>query len=121
METQVSEQLTLRPEEFLMREGEESANMYYLQSGTLAVYKRKGGAEHQIGTIYSGELVGEISFLDKKPRSASVKAIQECSLIVVPVDKFQRFLNEQPAWYKALIDTLLDRLRRANTRIKFDI
>ncbi len=117
----MTDTINLKPKEFLIREGEESANMYYLQSGTMAVYKKKGQAEHQIGTIYSGELVGEMSFLDKKPRSASVRAIQECTLVVVPVDKFQRYLDKQPAWYKALIDTLLDRLRRANTRIKVDI
>ncbi|MEE3078263.1 MAG: cyclic nucleotide-binding domain-containing protein [Bdellovibrionota bacterium] len=117
----MSETLELKPNEYLMREGENSANMFYLQSGTLAVYKRKGDAERQIGTIYSGELVGEMSFLDKKPRSATVKAIQECTLVVIPVDKFQKFLDSQPAWHKALIDTLLDRLRRANTRIKIDI
>lgn len=117
----MADTIFLKPDEFLMREGEESSNMYYLQSGTLAVYKLKGQAEQQIGTIYAGELVGEMSFLDKKPRSASVKAIQESTLVVVPSEKFQRYLDDQPAWYKALIDTLLDRLRRANTRVKFDI
>ena len=111
----MTDTITLNPKEFLVREGEESTNMYYLQSGTMAVYKRKGQAEQQIGTIYSGELVGEM------PRSASVRAIQECTLVVVPVDKFQKFLDKQPPWHKALIDTLLDRLRRANTRIKVDI
>ena len=117
----MTDTITLNPKEFLVREGEESTNMYYLQSGTMAVYKRKGQAEQQIGTIYSGELVGEMSFLDKMPRSASVRAIQECTLVVVPVDKFQKLLDKQPPWHKALNDTLLDRLRRANTRIKDDI
>lgn len=117
----MADNINLRPNEFLVREGEESANMYYLQSGTLAVYKRKGDVERQIGTIYAGELVGEMSFLDKKPRSASVRAIQECSLVIVPIDKFQKYLDNQPPWFGALITTLLDRLRRANTRIKFEI
>ena len=117
----MAETINLRPEEYLMREGEESHNMYYVQSGTLAVYKLKGGAEKQIGTIYSGELVGEMSFLDNAPRSASVKAIQECELVVVPREKFEKFLIEQPKWFTALLETLLDRLRRANTRIKIDI
>ena len=54
------------PNEYLIREGEESTEMYYLQSGTLAIFKRKGDQEHQIGTIIAGELVGEMSFLDKK-------------------------------------------------------
>lgn len=117
----MADTLYLKPKEYLLREGDESANMYYLQSGTLAVYKLKGQAEHQIGTIYAGELVGEMSFLDRKPRSASVRAIQECTLIIVPIAKFQSYLDKQPAWFKALLDTLLDRLRRANTRIKIDI
>lgn len=117
----MADTVNLKPNEYLMREGEESANMYYLQSGTLAIYKRKGNVEHQIGTIYSGELVGEMSFLDKKPRSASVRAIQDCTLIIIPIDKFQKYLDGQPPWFRALITTLLDRLRRANTRIKIDI
>lgn len=67
------------PGDFLLHEGEVSSEMYYVQSGTLAVMKRKGDAVHQIGTIISGELVGEMSFLDKEPRSASVKALRNRS------------------------------------------
>ncbi|ATH07745.1 hypothetical protein BIY24_07235 [Halobacteriovorax marinus] len=110
--------IELKAGEYLIREGEESAQMYYLQSGSLAVYKVRGGAENQIGTIYSGELVGEMSFLDKEPRSASVRAISEAKLLVIPVDKFEKYFNEQPSWYKALINTLLERLRKANARIR---
>ncbi|WP_127716014.1 Crp/Fnr family transcriptional regulator [Halobacteriovorax sp. HLS] len=113
-----NEVLELKAGEYVMRDGEESTQMYYLQSGSLAVYKLKGGAEQQIGTIYSGELVGEMSFLDKQPRSASVKAIGECKLLVIPHDKFEKYFQDQPAWYKALINTLLERLRKANTRIR---
>jgi CRP/FNR family transcriptional regulator, cyclic AMP receptor protein len=117
----MADTINLTPDEFLLREGEESANMYYLQDGALAVYKLKGGAEKQIGTIYSGELVGEMSFLDKKPRSASIKAIKESTLIVIPVDKFETYLSSQPIWFTSLLETLLDRLRRANTRIKLEV
>ena len=110
--------IELKAGEYLIREGEESAQMYYLQSGSMAVYKVKGGAENQIGTIYSGELVGEMSFLDKEPRSASVKAISEAKLLVIPFEKFEKYFDAQPSWYKALINTLLTRLRKANTRIR---
>lgn len=108
----------LNPDDYLVRETEESSNMYYLQEGMLAIYKLRGGVEQQIGTIYAGELVGEMSFLDKGPRSASVRAVKECTLTVIPSEKFQNFLSSQPIWYQKLIQTLLDRLRRANTRIK---
>lgn len=114
----MSETLRLMPNEYLVREGEESTEMYYLQSGTLAVFKRKGDQEHQIGTIISGELVGEMSFLDKNPRSASVKAMSESMLIVIPVDKLEHTLETMPKWFSALLNTLTERLRKANARIR---
>ena len=114
----MADKISLTAEEYLMREGEESNEMYYLLSGTMAVYKTKGGADQQIGTIYSGELVGEMSFLDGEPRSASVRAIGDCELHVIPKEKLDKFLSEQPKWYRALVQTLLDRLRRANQRVR---
>ena len=80
-------------DDYLIREGDESTQMYFLQSGSMAVFKRKGDSENQIGTIYSGELIGEMSFLDKEPRSASVKAISTCELIVIPSEKFQKVFD----------------------------
>lgn len=114
----MSETLKLMANEYLMREGEESTEMYYLQSGTLAVFKRKGDQEFQIGTIIAGELVGEMSFLDKNPRSASVKAMSECVLVVVPLEKLEHTISTMPKWFGALLNTLTDRLRKANARIR---
>jgi CRP/FNR family transcriptional regulator, cyclic AMP receptor protein len=114
----MSETRVLAPNEYLIRENEESSEMFLLQSGTLAVLKRQGDAEKQIGTIYTGELVGEMSFLDRSPRSASVKAITESELAVIPIAKFEKYFSEQPAWYKALVNTLLERLRKANNKIR---
>ena len=114
----MSENLRLMPNQYLIREGEESTEMYYLQSGSLAVFKRKGDHEFQIGTIMTGELVGEMSFLDKHPRSASVKALTDCVLVVIPLEKFESTLASMPKWFSALLHTLTDRLRKANARIK---
>ncbi|MCK5074299.1 MAG: cyclic nucleotide-binding domain-containing protein [Bacteriovoracaceae bacterium] len=114
----MSDEIVVKKDEYLMREGEESDTMYFLKSGTMGVFKIKGGREHLIGNIYSGELVGEMSFLDKGPRSASVKSMSECHMIVIPSDKFERTLSQLPSWYRALVNTLLDRLRRANARIR---
>lgn len=113
-----NESIKLNAGEFLLYEGEESTEMYYLQSGTLAILKRKGDNENQIGTIISGELVGEMSFLDKAPRCASVKAMTECILVVVPHEKMEATLESLPKWFTALQYTLLGRLRKAIARIR---
>ena len=104
--------------DFLLHEGEESTEMYYVQSGTLAVLKRKGDLQQQIGTIISGELVGEMSFLDKSPRCASVKAMSETTVLIIPNEALDSTLNSLPKWFTALLHTLLGRLRKANSRIR---
>jgi len=114
----MSTTVKLNPGDYLLHEGEVSNEMYYLQTGTLAVFKKKGDKDQQIGTIISGELVGEMSFLDKHPRSASVKAMTESTLVVIPQEMLESTLGSLPKWFTALQLTLLDRLRKANARIK---
>lgn len=105
-------------EQYLMREGEESTEMYFLTKGQLAVYKVQNSQEVKIGDIFQGEIVGEMSFLDKAPRSASVKAVVDCELVIIKSEIMESVHNLQPKWYRAFVNTLLDRLRRANSRIK---
>ena len=112
------ESIKLLAGDFLLHEGEESTEMYYVQSGTLAVLKRKGDLQQQIGTIISGELVGEMSFLDKSPRCASVKAMSETTVLIIPNEALDSTLNSLPKWFTALLHTLLGRLRKANSRIR---
>ncbi len=104
--------------EYLLREGEKSNDMYFVKSGLLEVYKRKSAIEVKIGIINIGEIVGEMSFLDNSPRSASVKAAKDTELIKISNEKIHKVTNQLPGWYKALVNTLLDRLRKANARIK---
>jgi CRP/FNR family cyclic AMP-dependent transcriptional regulator len=114
----MKETIKLNAGDFLLHEGDDSTEMYYVQSGNLSVLKKKGDGIHQIGTIMAGELVGEMSFLDKEPRSASVKALTECVLVVIPAETMDATLKGLPKWFTALQNTLLDRLRKANARIK---
>jgi CRP-like cAMP-binding protein len=108
----------LSPNQILLNEGENSNSMYWVQTGQLIVTKRRGAEEVILGHIYSGELVGEISFLDQEPRSATVKAVTECELIEIPQDTIDGIYRTQPKWLEILVRTLAERLRKANARIK---
>ena len=101
-----------------MREGEESFELYFLVQGELEVLKRKGDIEKPIGKINKGELVGEISFLDQSPRSASVRALTNSEILLIPRESFLETLSNLPEWYRALHRTILDRLRKTTAKIK---
>jgi CRP-like cAMP-binding protein len=108
----------LKPNQVLLREGDRSNMMYWVQTGQLEVSKKRGGTDVVLGHIRSGELVGEISFLDQEPRSATVKAITDCELIEIPQDAIENIYKTQPKWLEILVKTLAERLRKANSRIK---
>ncbi len=108
----------LSPNQILLNEGEHSRSMYWVQSGQLVVTKKRGNEDVILGHVYTGELVGEISFLDKESRSATVKATIESELIVIPQETFDNIFKGQPKWLDILVKTLAERLRKANARIK---
>ena len=108
----------LKPNQVLLKEGEHSSSLYWVQSGQLVVTKKRGSEDIILGHIFSGELVGEISFLDNESRSATVKALTECDLIEIPRDTFDKIFATQPKWLEILVKTLAERLRKANARIK---
>jgi CRP/FNR family transcriptional regulator, cyclic AMP receptor protein len=118
-EKKKSSNLTLKKGDILIREGQESTSMFYVQSGSFLVTRRKANGETiNIGQIHSGELVGEMSFLDKEPRCATVTAASEVELVEIPAEKFKDILAKQPVWLNALVLTLTKRLRKANALIK---
>lgn len=104
--------------DLLIREGEQSASMYWLQSGSLRLFKKKGNGFIELGVLHSGELVGEMSFLDDQPRSASVEALSKCDLIEIPRGKFDEVMKTLPSWLNSLVQTLVKRLRTTNNRLK---
>jgi CRP/FNR family transcriptional regulator, cyclic AMP receptor protein len=108
----------LKKGDLLMKEGDTSNSMYWVQSGTLRLYKKKGPGFIELGVVHSGEVVGEMSFLDNQPRSASVEALQPCDIVEIPRGKFDEFLNAQPSWMKALVQTLVKRLRSTSNRVR---
>lgn len=110
--------ISLKANQHLVREGDHSNSMYWVQKGQLVVTKQKLKEDIILGHINEGELVGEISFLDEAPRSATVRAMVDCDLIEIPQEAIDNIFKTQPKWLEILVKTLAERLRKANARIK---
>jgi len=67
----------------LITEGDLTASLFYIREGHVIVYREAhdGLEERQLADLQGGLVLGEISLLDGKPRSASVKVIAETELI----------------------------------------
>ena len=102
-------------DEIVFKEGDRDSHMYFLKSGKLRVSKWIDGQEVHLGYVEKGEMVGEISYFDKKPRSASVFTVGRCELAIIPSDKFQKLFDELPSWSQALTKSLVKRVRNNNS------
>lgn len=74
--------------------------------------------ERHVARIYAGELLGEMSFVDSHPPSATVTAGVNSSVLAISredlVDKMQQDLEFSGRFYKGIALLLSDRLRTAS-------
>lgn len=106
----------------LIEEGRPVADIFVLLQGCLAV-KTGAGGETEIQHRYPGEVMGEISFLDSRPPSASVVAVEESTVLAVPRSGLQLQLERDPPFaarfYRALGLFLASRLRSLTARFGY--
>jgi CRP/FNR family cyclic AMP-dependent transcriptional regulator len=108
----------LKKGELLFSEGENSRAMYLIKTGIIRLYKKKGDTYIELDTVHTGQVLGELAFLDGNPRSASGEALMDCELIEISGPTFQQVLVKLPDWLKILMKTIVGRLRAASTRIR---
>lgn len=67
----------------LIMEGKPVGSVYLVLDGKLSVFIAAMGNK-ELAVLGSGEIVGEMSFVDSRPPSATVKALEETTLLSIP-------------------------------------
>lgn len=101
----------------LIREGEPSTDLFFVLEGHAIVHIEGVGEVAKLGT---GEVIGEMSFVDSAPPSATVTGNPGC--VVLALDKramdtrLRADIGFSSRFYKAMANFLADRLRGSNIR-----
>jgi len=111
---------TLRPGEILFNEGDNANSMYIIQKGQLRLFRPKGKGFIELAVLRTGEVLGEMSYFDpeSKKRSASAAAITQTEIIEISFVALEKTMTALNPWFKTLINTLAERLRKSNERVK---
>lgn len=108
---------SLRPGELLIREGLHAGAVFLIQTGTVDV--ERGGA--RLVTLKGGDIVGEMSFLEGVPASASVIAAEPVTALAIPVRELQQIFEAFPhlaaRFYRSIAVTLSRRLRETSRQL----
>jgi CRP/FNR family transcriptional regulator, cyclic AMP receptor protein len=105
----------LAPGDILMAEGRPVDAVSIVLEGEIVSTHEAAGRE--LRRMGPGEIVGEMSFIDASPPSATVKAVTPCVILQVPRARLAERIKSEDAFaarfYRAVAMMLSDRLRTA--------
>lgn len=102
----------------VVRQLDQDNNIYFIESGILGVAQfSASGREVSYNQLYSGDNFGELSAIDGRPRSASVTALTDSEVTVMPFEVFKSLFSAGGELSIALMKQLTGLIRRLSERI----
>lgn len=99
----------------IIREGEPGLFMYIIVSGSAKIVKQVDDREECLTVLSSGEAFGEMALIDNMERSASVKAISDCTLLRISASSVREMPTVGTKTYRNIAMLLAQRLRYSNS------
>jgi signal transduction histidine kinase len=100
-------------------ENTQGDNLFYICHGRVEINKGLENEETpfaQLSILHPGEFFGEMSIINDEPRSATVVALDDVELLVIPRDVFVNITFSHPVVMFNLIRTISGRLRNTNDK-----
>jgi CRP/FNR family transcriptional regulator, cyclic AMP receptor protein len=108
---------TFEDGEVVVREGEESREMFVVRTGQVEILKEVGGHEVRLAVLERGSFFGEMSLLEGLPRSATVRAVGRTELLVLRPGSLLLQLRRDPTFAFEMLTQMSRRIRELNDRL----
>lgn len=107
----------------IFSEAQPGKELYIIQKGSVKITKIVNDNEVLLALLKPGDIFGEMSLLEDKPRSASAIAHEDATLLTVNKANFKRMVGNEPQMITRLTQLLSERIwfiykQLANTQIK---
>ena len=97
----------------IFREGDATGPMYALRSGKVEI-KVKGVV---VDTIGPGGMFGEMSMIERAPRTATATAVADSEIIAVDEEGFLALVQQTPYFALNVMRSLAKRVRAMNAKM----
>jgi len=97
----------------LTREGASGGIAYVIATGRAEVVR----SGRRIALLGPGDVVGELSLIDGRPRSATVRAATELEVLEIDTRDLTRLLHATPALRRKLLEVLAGRIRQVDALV----
>lgn len=100
--------------DYIFREGEAADVMYMIHKGKVQISKGMGTFDEKIRILGEGEFIGEMAVINSMPRSANALAVEDCVLIKMDRESFDKTVQKNHEFSVSVIQLLSDRLRETD-------
>ncbi len=103
--------------DIIMKQGEAGQSAYIIEEGRVdIVIETPDGKQQSVGTRGAGAMIGEMAIVDNAPRTATVKAVEDCILLEITSEDFARRLENTDPVLRMTTQVILTRYRDTLTR-----
>jgi CRP-like cAMP-binding protein len=101
----------IRSGKIFIHENDVSRKLFILRKGRVRVYKSYMGGKITLAILGPGEIFGELSFFDSKPRSASVEALTDVHVDCIDGEQLSDDIKSLPTWVHSVFKSVATRFR----------
>lgn len=110
---QTLELVEVSPGATLFREGEDGRAMYVVLRGEIEVCKRSHrGTDARVALLGPGDWFGEMSIVDVQPRSATIRALAQSTLLCMTAQDLDQLYRQDLKAYSIIVLNLARELSR---------
>ncbi len=106
-----------KDKQVVLKEGSYGEGTYLILQGKVRIIKTIQGELVEIATLDKGDYFGEMSFLDRQPRSASAVADGDVILGIIDKDFLEEEISKTSEEFRLLLYTLVERLRQTTSAL----
>ena len=98
--------------DIIMMEGSFGEGTYVVLEGNIEVYKTINNERVNIAHLGKGDVFGEMSFIDRQPRTASIVAVGDVQVGLIDKDFLENEINKTSEDFRIIMRALTERLRK---------
>src|SRR5688500_1330774 len=99
---QSSRMITFREDRTIFRAGEAATSAYFLLTGAVRQFHRKGDVEATVKLFRAPALFGEMEVLTQQNHLENAKTLEPSEIVIAPANLFRQLVDKQPAFAAAL-------------------
>jgi CRP-like cAMP-binding protein len=108
--------------ELIVRDGDPATDVYFLVEGRVSVVTNlPSGATRRLTTCAPGMLFGDMAIVERRPRSATVRADAAVECYALSLDNFDRLTTTRPDLKAALLENFARNLSRRVRRMTNEV